>query len=155
MIYDVLTNTDTYSGLHSGILQVLKAAKQYTPENFPSGKIQLDGNDVYLNMANFETHAPEGALSEAHHCYIDVMVMVEGTETIYVKNTDKLQEITTPYDQSRDALFAKLDADALPVHMEPGNFIVLFPQDAHAPGCHADGPSKVKKIVGKVRISTL
>ena len=33
---------------------------------------------------------------------------------------------------------------------QAGSFVVLFPQDAHAPGCEADGKSSVKKIIGKV-----
>ena len=52
-----------------------------------------------------------------------------------------------------EALLAETDEDATAVRLEAGSFIVLFPQDAHAPACYADGMKHVKKIIGKVRIT--
>ena len=43
-----------------------------------------------------------------------------------------------------------MDPDVAAIRLEAGSFVVLFPQDAHAPGCHADEAAPVKKIVGKV-----
>jgi YhcH/YjgK/YiaL family protein len=80
------------------------------------------------------------------------MVMVEGEETIYVKPTDRLTNITAAYDPAGDYLLAEFDQDGTPVHMTPGTFIILLPQDAHAPGCWYKESTGVKKIVGKVRI---
>ena len=51
-----------------------------------------------------------------------------------------------------DALLAELDADATPVRLTAGSFIVLMPQDAHAPACWIGEAKGVKKIIGKVRV---
>lgn len=152
MIFDSLKNAAQYKGLHAGIDQVLEAAKAYTPENYPSGRVVLDGDNVFMNMAAYETHSTEKAVFEAHQQYADVMVMVEGTETIYVKQTDKLSHVYQEYKPEVEALLADFDTDATPVRLEAGNFVVLLPQDAHSPGCHADGPVNVKKIIGKVKL---
>ena len=152
MIFDSLKNAAQYKGLHAGIDQVLEAAKAYTPENYPSGRVVLDGDNVFMNMAAYETHSTEKAVFEAHQQYADVMVMVEGTETIYVKQTDKLSHVYQEYKPEVEALLADFDTDATPVRLEAGNFVVLLPQDAHSPGCHADGPANVKKIIGKVKL---
>ena len=152
MIFDSLKNAAQYKGLHAGIDQVLEAAKAYTPENYPSGRVVLDGDNVFMNMAAYETHSTEKAVFEAHQQYADVMVMVEGTETIYVKNTDKLTHVYQEYDPKIEALLADFDTDATPVRLEAGSFVILLPQDAHSPGCHADGPVNVKKIIGKVKL---
>ena len=152
MILDTLANAAQYKGIHAGIDQVLEAAKAYTPENYPSGRVVLDGDNVFMNMAAYETHVTETAVFEAHKQYIDVMVMVEGTETIYVKATDALSHVYQEYKPEVEALLADFDTDATPVRLEAGSFVVLFPQDAHSPACHADGPVNVKKIIGKVRI---
>jgi YhcH/YjgK/YiaL family protein len=152
MILDTLANAAQYKGIHAGIDQVLEAAKAYTPENYPSGRVVLDGDNVFMNMAAYETHATETAVFEAHKQYIDVMVMVEGTETIYVKATDALSHVYQEYKPEVEALLADFDTDATPVRLEAGSFVVLFPQDAHSPACHVDGPVNVKKIIGKVRI---
>ena len=152
MILDTLANAAQYKGIHAGIDQVLEAAKAYTPENYPSGRVVLDGDNVFMNMAAYETHATDKAVFEAHKQYIDVMVMVEGTETIYVKATDALSHVYQEYKPEVEALLADFDNDATPVRLEAGSFVVLFPQDAHSPACHADGAVNVKKIIGKVRI---
>lgn len=152
MIIDTITNASRYRGLHEGIDLVLDAVASYDAENFRSGRVSLDGDAVFLNFASYETHAVTDALTEAHRSYIDVMYMVEGRETVWVKPTDRLAHITASYDPDGDALLAKTDSDAIPVRLEKGSVLILFPWDAHAPGCHAEGACPVKKIIGKVRM---
>ena len=152
MICDEMINAGTYRGLHPGIDRALEEMKKYTPDKYPEGRLSLDGDNLFLLFGSYETHAPEGALTEAHRQYIDVMYMVEGEETIYVKPVSRMQKVTKPYDPSIEALLGETDPDATPVRLEAGCFVILFPQDAHAPACYAQGPAAVKKIIGKVRI---
>ena len=153
MIKDTLSNAKLYAGIKEGIDKILEAAKQYTPENYPGGRIELDGKRIFMSLAKYDTLPLDNALFEAHKKYIDVMIMVDGCETIYVKNTDSLSKITRPYNPDDDALLAKFDEDSTPVRLDAGSFVVLFPQDAHAPSHYADGKScSVKKIIGKVLI---
>ena len=152
MIFDSLANAAQYKGLNAGIDRVLTEAAAYTADNFPKERRVLDGDALFMNFANYETHAAETACFEAHRRYVDVMVMIEGEETIYVKNTAALQNITKEYDAEGDYLLAALDADRTAVRLTAGSFVVLLPQDAHAPGCDADGKAPVKKIIGKVLI---
>ena len=107
---------------------------------------------VFLLRNAYTTNDPAEAIFEAHRAYIDVMYMVEGEETIYVKPTSQLSKITKEYDPAGDALLADMDADATPVRLTAGSFIVLMPQDAHAPACWVDEAKGVKKIIGKVRV---
>lgn len=153
MILDTLNNAAQYKGIHAGIDQVLEAAKAYTPDNYPGGRVVLDGDNAFLLLNSYETHSTEKAVFEAHQKYVDVMIMVEGAETIYVKPTDALKHVYKEYDPSIEALLADFEEDVTAVRLEAGSFIVLLPQDAHSPACHADGPAKVKKIIGKVRIA--
>lgn len=152
MILDTMNNAASYAGLHAGIDLALKAAAAYTPENYETGKIQIDGDAVFLNRLAYATGDPANAIFEAHREYIDVMYMVEGEETIYVKPTAELSNITKEYDPEGDALLADFDTDATAVHLTAGSFVILMPQDAHAPGCVYGQSKNVKKIVGKVRL---
>lgn len=152
MILDTLQNAATYRGLHPGIDRVLEVFGNYTAENYPTGRIDLDGDALYLNFNSYVTHDREGTSAEAHRQYIDVMFMVDGCETIWVKPTQQLRHITSEYDPSGDHLLAETDDDVVGIRLQTGSFVVLFPQDAHTPGCHAYGPAAVKKIVAKVRI---
>ena len=83
---------------------ILEAVTAYTPDNYPVGRITFDGMNLYMNLEEFETHSREEGLAEAHRNYIDVMYIVEGAETIYVKPTDKLQNVKKEYNPERDIL---------------------------------------------------
>ena len=152
MILDSLANASLYRGINEGVDRLLAEACKYGADNYPNGKVELDGDELYMIFAEYDTKDADGALAEAHRKYIDVMVMVDGEETIYVKNTDRLSCVTMEYDGEKDALLARTDKDTTAVDLRSGSFVVLFPQDAHTPACHAATPSHVKKIIGKVRI---
>ena len=151
MILDKLSNRESYAAIHPGINQALEAVAGYTPENYETGKVEVDGDRVFYMRNAYTTGQP--SVFEAHRKYVDVMVMVEGEETIYVKPTDDLKHITMEYNESQDALLAEFEADATPVHLTAGSFVVLLPQDAHAPNCVYGAARDVKKIVCKVRIA--
>jgi len=152
MILDIIENAASYAGLHAGIDLALKAVAAYTPDNYETGRIEIDGDKVFLNRNAYATADPAKAIFEAHRDYIDVMYMVEGEETIYVKPTSQLSNITKEYNEEGDYLLADFDKDATPVHLTAGSFVILMPQDAHAPNCWYGESRNVKKIVGKVRI---
>lgn len=153
MIFDSLKNAEQYAALNERINKVFEAAKNYNSDNFVKGRVDIDGDTIYMNFAEYETKNKADAIAEAHKKYIDVMCMIEGTETIYVKDTAKLSNVTHEYTEEKEALLADLDDDMTPVRLDAGSFVILFPQDAHAPGCVADKPQKVKKIIGKVLIN--
>lgn len=152
MIFDTLENAHKYRGLNPDVDAALQAAAAYTAENFPTESVTVNENAI-LSCADYQTHPFCEAKAEAHRKYIDVMIMVDGEETIYVKPVEELSRITMEYDDSMDALLACADSDATAVHMKPGCFCILFPQDAHMPGCIAAGKSmSIKKFIGKIRI---
>ena len=153
MILDQIKHRALYKDILPAIASALERAAAYTPENYPGGRVDMDGDNLFLLLNTYETHASDSALFEAHKKYIDVMYMVEGEEIIYVKPTEKLSSVTKPYDPQVDALLANIDEDATPVRLTAGSFIVLFPQDAHAPACYDSAPKTVKKIIAKVRIA--
>lgn len=151
MIFDRLENAALYQGINKNIDLILEKAKEFHADNFPAEVIVLNDSAKMIN-ASYETHPFETAFSEAHRAYIDVMVMVDGAETIYVKPVSELKNITKEYDPAGDALLASNDDDMTPVTMKPGYFCVLFPQDAHSPGCVFKEAEKIKKFIGKVKI---
>lgn len=152
MIFDSIENAKMYYGLHKGIAAAFEQMKDYTSDNYPDGKVIVDGDNVFLNTAPYETAVKNNPTFEAHRKYIDVMFMVDGDEIIYVTPTSKLSDITQEYSAEKDVLLAGPEPDAIPVRIKSGQFVILFPQDAHAPACAADKPMLVKKIIAKVKI---
>lgn len=152
MILDSVSNAECYRSIHPWLLTLIQKAAAFTPENYPEGKIELSGSDAFLLLNAYDTHPVADALMEAHQKYADVMIMVEGEEKILVKNTDSLTTITRAYTDEAEALLAEVDADVSEIRLTAGNFVVLFPQDAHAPACCIEAPESVKKIIGKIRL---
>ena len=150
MIYGSLKNKDRYA-LSENILKALATIETYTPENYAEGKNVLDGETVFLNLFSYETKCKSDAVAEAHRKYVDVMYVVSGEETIYVKDIASLKT-TKEYEEEGDYLLGELDDNFSAIKLYPGMFLILFPEDAHAPGCNTDSKHRVQKIVGKVKL---
>ena len=150
MIVDTISNYKRYLGINPGIDRLLAEAVLCMPESFSLGRISVDGDRLYMNFSEYDTHELKDGMTEAHRRYVDVMYMVEGAETVYIKPVGKLGKIIRDYDADSDALLAETESDCNAIRLEAGSFLILFPEDAHAPGCHCDEPGHVKKIIGKV-----
>ena len=152
MILDRIENAGLYSNINEGINKVFEFAAGITSDTYPTERLYLDGEKLFINFPIYEAHCKKDGMTEAHRKYIDIMYMVEGSETIYVKNVNALKNVTKEYDLESDALLASIDEDASAIRLEEGSFIVLFPGDAHAPACKVDGAKdgKIKKLIGKV-----
>lgn len=153
MILDTLENYSLYTSLHPGLQQFFDAFKQCDPAQYPQGKEHLEGENAFLIFKEYESKDTKDALMEAHNQYWDIMYMVEGEETIYVKPRMRLKTIVQEYQESGDAMLAELDEDCTPVRLSAGQFLVLFPEDAHCPERECTRKQKVKKIIGKLRFS--
>lgn len=112
------------------------------------GRYNLIGDD-YVNVQTYTTK--KDADFEAHRNYIDIQYMISGEELIGV--TDYGQCSTTvPYSSDKDIEFLSGSGD---YHMlKQGEFMVLYPNDAHKPSVSIDknNPSRVRKAVVKVKI---
>ena len=111
MIYGKLDQAVRYMGILPGIDRILKEAGRYTPQDEFGRQIVLEGNDIYMNLAEYDTHERAEACFEAHRQYVDVMCMIMGEETIYVKPEADLQSTIRPYNDSADVLLARMEDD--------------------------------------------
>lgn len=152
MIFDTIENAGKYAGLFPNVDCVLASLKDIKAEAYPEKKVTLDGDNAFLLPNAYKTHCTADAKFEAHCKYADVMYMVEGEEIIYVKPTKDLKKITMPYKDDCDALLAEFEEGTSSIRLTAGSFVILLPEDAHAPACCADAPSEVKKIIGKARV---
>ncbi|MEO6874629.1 MAG: YhcH/YjgK/YiaL family protein [Opitutaceae bacterium] len=116
----------------------------------PVGRVNLDGDHVYALVQSYQTASAGARVFESHLVYADVQFVASGAEVIYTSPLDRLI-VTTPYSADNDcALYA--GPDDTPLHMRPGEFCILFPQDGHKPCCEWTQASPVKKVVVKVRL---
>ena len=116
------------------------------------GTIEIDGKQVFAIVQRYETLAPAEPKFEYHRVYIDIQVIVTGTEIIGWAPAERMA-VTEPYDAGKDICFGSVrEADRTLVRLEAGQLAVLYPEDGHAPKLAAGAIGPVMKIVLKVSV---
>ncbi len=148
MIYGNIAYADRYASLHPLLPQLFAYVKSHDLLHTPMGKIVLDGDKLFINNVNPECLSEEKQVLEVHRRYIDVHILLEGKERVGWRNTDDCKELAHPYDEAGD--FATFfDKPTTYIDMMPNDFLIVFPEDAHAP---IIGSGKIRKAIAKVMV---
>ena len=151
MILDCLPHWRQYAATLSGLDQACEYLQTLNAD-CPTGRYELAGNRIYALVQRYRTKPHAQAAIEAHQKYADVQFILAGRETILWAPLAALTTVTQPYDPAKDIGFFASVRGTTPLHLSAGQFAILLPQDGHAPGLEADGPSDVVKVVVKVRL---
>jgi len=146
MIIDRLENASLYRGLGDRIALALDSLE--TPRE--PGRHELDGDNVFAMVQQYQSKPLAEGKWEAHRKYIDIQYVAEGIERIGWAPIGRLTE-SEPYNEENDVAFYQGEGDFVTV--PTGSFVILFPEDAHMPGIAVDTPGPVTKIVVKARVS--
>ncbi|GHV66411.1 hypothetical protein FACS1894199_09770 [Bacteroidia bacterium] len=147
MILSKLENSSRIEVLHPRFKQLFDYVKKNDLLHKELGKIVLDGDELFLTNAEYDGKKKEDQDLEVHRKYIDVHFLFEGKETFGWKALEDLQTVTQPYDDQKDmALYG--DKPTTYVNIQPGEFVVVFPEDPHAPNI---GEGKIRKAIAKIK----
>lgn len=149
MIYDTLDHADLYTSVHPLLAEAFAFLKDFDPET-PDGRIELKGEDMFVNVERYTTQPLTKRRYEAHRTYLDVQTIFTGREAIFIAPLGRVEE-EEPYDAEKDVAFYSGTSQQL-LDLHPGEFAIFLPQDAHKPVCQADGPSDVLKVVVKIKV---
>ena len=128
--------------------------KRQDENSFSQGRFELS-DLMFAFHSEYETKDPKTCRFEAHRKYIDLQFLLAGQECIKVKDAKLL---TPNNDYEDDIEFFKdevLGETTTSILLQAGDFVLLLPRDAHAPGCMQNAPSLVKKIVIKIPVTLL
>ena len=148
MILDTLENAHRYTALNSGFAKAFEFLQRPDLKTLPVDKYEIDGERVYATVVKDFGRKKGDARLETHREYIDIQLVLAGTDTMGWK---PLQACTTPagaYDQDVDLQFYLDPPDAW-LATGSGNFAIFFPEDAHMPMV---SPEQLHKIVVKVAV---
>ncbi len=145
MITDKLENLKNYNIVSDKILDFLLGLTKNTPE----GHYVIDDNS-YVNVDIYNTKTVENCKFEAHKKYIDIQMLLEGSEELDYISVDGLN-ISEAYDEQRDVMFFK-NPQKLPdtLQLKPFKFALIYPHEAHRP--QMGNGQKVKKAVAKIKV---
>ncbi|RTE55386.1 DUF386 domain-containing protein [Arenibacter aquaticus] len=120
-------------------------------EKLSIGRYDLDGDNLFVKVEEYETKDENDARFEAHKKYVDIQYLVFGEERIGISQLKNTTELI-PYDNLKDISFFTAKYNNYQI-ASPSTFFIFFPEDAHRPCVKTGKKSKVRKVVVKVRIN--
>lgn len=149
MIFGNVKNLEEYPFLEEQVKECFAYAKEHKLAEYEKGSHEIDGDRLFVNIVEYETVKAEERFWEAHKQYLDVHLMLSGTEQIdlnFIQNME-LKEFV-PQDD-----FLPMDGEKnSSVILRNGDFLICYPSDGHRTGVAAEESQKIKKAIFKVRI---
>ena len=149
MIIGSLTQTKRFEILHPDFKKVFEYVRSGDWQQVTAGKIILEEDKIWVNVDEVTGKSREAAKLEAHNLFIDIQIPLLQEETFGWEERGRLaMEEEEGYQVQNDILFYQ-ERPALYFTLPVGDFVIFFPEDAHAP-CIGNG--KMKKMVVKVKL---
>jgi biofilm protein TabA len=114
----------------------------------PAEKYEIDGDRVYATVSNSPGRGPEDGRLETHEKYIDIHLILAGTDHMGWKPASRCRLPAGEYDRKADVRFFT-DKPEMWLPVAAGSFVIFFPEDAHLPGI---SPERIHKVVVKIAI---
>lgn len=148
MIFDTLNHSARYAVLESKLGAALKFLHETDLTALPVGRIEIDGDNLYALVQEYNTKPVEQGMWEAHRRYVDVQYVLRGQERMGFASLENM--VLGEYIPEKD--FLPMSGKGNFVDVFAGAFVIFFPQDGHMPGLCVDTPEPVRKIVLKVKV---
>jgi YhcH/YjgK/YiaL family protein len=148
MIKDKLKYFRRYIKIRPDFYRAFEFLSKQDLASLPEGKYPIDGEKLFVIVSKPAGKGVKKALLEAHRKYIDIQYVIEGNELIGIKKTSECKNPIGSFDVEKDIIFFTDKSDKY-IKLKPGDFAVLFPDDAHAP---LSGKTAVRKAVVKVMV---
>ena len=119
----------------------------------PGDRFEIDGSNCWAFVCDVELKPPAGELLfEAHRAFIDILAPLTGPETYGFTRTP--ETALAAFDEAKDITLFRGSGETR--RLEPGQFAMFLPPyGAHAPGLSGDGPRTTRRLVVKVRASSV
>jgi YhcH/YjgK/YiaL family protein len=148
MVIDKIENYRLYSNLTKRLAKGFEFITTTDLTTIEPGKYQIDGDDIFAIVQEYDTKEEHDSVLEGHHKYIDIQYVIQGVELMGF--TPLKDQVAVEENLEKDYTFYTGETSMLRV--EEGMFTLFFPEDLHRPGVKAGQISKVKKVVVKVKI---
>jgi len=153
MIFDKIENLNFYKNTHPRFKKAFEWIESVDLNSFKIGeKIEIDGSDIYAKRYSYTTFPETEDDYEGHKKYIDIQIMLSGSETIYYAFLKGGEKVTMPYKEDNDKYKVDTKKEGELLFSEE-TFVIFFPQDLHKTSLLVDGEkTDVIRTVLKVRV---
>lgn len=150
MIIDSLDNNARCGAVHPRLRKAFAYLAATDLSTLEAGRHLLDGEDIFVNVMEPTLKRKEEAPLEVHDAYIDIqLILTQGAcETFGWSERRDCRQPCGVFDAAKDILFYQ-DTPQTYFTLRHGQFVVFFPEDAHAPMV---GEGTIRKAIVKVRL---
>lgn len=147
MIFGNIQNMREYSFLDTGLLECFAYARTHNLAELEPGSYEIDGKRLFVNIVEYTTTTPENRIWEAHRKYLDLHLMLNGTEQIDLNFISNMEQ--KDYVANDDFLPLEGEKNSS-VILKSGDFLICYPNDGHRTAVAVGTPEKVKKAIFKL-----
>ena len=151
MISDILENSGRYTALQAGFAEAFAFLQRTDLPQLAVGRYEIDGERVFAMVAKDRGRGKDEAQLEIHEKYIDIQLVLAGTDEMGWRPRALCHQPSGPYDPDGDIRFF-VDPPTSLLFVQPGMFAVFFPEDAHLPLISSE---VIHKVVVKVAVGTI
>lgn len=148
MILSSLANADRYAALHPLFPRAFEYMRDTDLLLLAPGRYPIVEKQLFVIVENVPGRTRADAKLECHRRYIDIQLVLEGTDGMGWKALADCREPVSDYSEEKDIRFFH-DAPATWIAAPPGHFCVFFPEDAHAP---LVGSGNIRKAIFKIAV---
>lgn len=150
MIIDTLDNAARYFSIHPSFAKAFDYISRTDWQNTEGGKFEIDGDQLKASLSHKKGMTTEESVAkfECHDHHIDIQLCISGHETFGWRPRATCQSVKGEYNPEKDVSFYN-DTPDMFFQLTDGQFVILFPEDVHAPMI---GDGDIKKLVIKVKI---
>lgn len=149
MIYGNIKDIDRYKFLKAEILSCFDYLKNNKLIDYSSGSYKIDGDNIFVNINEYETTTESKRFWEAHKKYIDLHIMLDGLEQINLNFISNMN--IGEYNEETDFLQMSGE-DLASVRLSQGDFLICYPEDAHMTALKINNSEPVKKAIFKIKL---
>lgn len=139
-----------YLGIHPNLDLALQRITPQFLSALGDDRVDIVPGQVWCTKFTYETIPDSESFFEAHEKFLDIHLMLCGSERVEIASPCRLQRFES---KPENDFYAYRGEGAHKLVLSPGDFLVVFPDDAHKIKMMLDTPESVTKAVFKVKIN--
>ncbi|MGI5962875.1 MAG: YhcH/YjgK/YiaL family protein [Lawsonibacter sp.] len=149
MVFGNIHDLNDFTWLEPQVRKCFSYAQNHDLITYEKGRHPIEGDDLFVNIVEYETTTPENRFWEAHRKYLDLHLMLQGPEQIDVNFIQNMEQKSFVEEDD----FLPLEGTAISqVILNAGDFLLCYPADAHRTAVQVGTPATIKKAIFKIRI---
>ena len=149
MILAKNTTAGDYRGIHPNLDLALERINEEFFSRLGYERVDIVPGECWCTKFTYDTIPDEESFFEAHEKFLDIHIMLEGRERVEISSP---AELTVFRAEPENDFWGYRGEGRVKLTIGPGEFLAVWPDDAHKIKMMVDHPETVTKAVFKIKI---